>query len=236
MPIIEFIGPPGVGKSTLAMQLASIQPRRNWLLGEEFLRGLGPRKMPRERVTVFDEALLDWKLDRVVAEKVEAGSRTALQRFELLSYFLKCLMADVEMRQRLEEANVVTHEGFFKNFADGIVALRQAYPDELARLLALRAFVVFRATPERIAASLRKRAEGLPAGALNRFDHYGDDALLTGVQERIDRVDAIIAMARQCGCPMLVMDLAVGEWGDRERVRSFLDEVFGRNSEALKTR
>ncbi len=173
--VVEFIGPSGVGKSTLFAQLALC--RQDWMVRSEIERdaNLSARFLARPGVPAWVyERLMFAKFEEIRELPLSSATKAAQVR-----YALNKLLADLAMRTRPPARGVITDDGICHNFSLQITQMAEHFQSpeaeaELARFLAGRALIRLAATPERVMHQLRLRHQATPGAGNDWLGHLGE--------------------------------------------------------------
>jgi hypothetical protein len=216
MPIVEFIGPSGIGKSRLLVQILAVAKARNWSAMHEAIshREFAPR------LDRWESFLLERKLRTVIATK----GITVVEIYGILPFYFRKVVTDSTLRSEFAVRNFVDDDPFFHNFGGELVELFRLDPAAFSGFVRNRAFVFLRGAPERILRNVRDRqARGEYRVATARVP---DTELLETIGGRLARQRALRDLVSSVGSPCVEIDYDYSTNGCERPVLEFIDRVF----------
>jgi adenylate kinase family enzyme len=214
--VVEFIGPSGVGKSTLFRKLLDRRSRLNWATTGEWLRAHGLTSGVR-RLNEREQRLLKLKFGNVAAQQLDISDKVWL-----VSFFEGNLKEDQAIRKIGIYDCVVREDGIFHNFAEEIDVLRATDEAELEGWLQGRAFVFLRADDDVMVERLRARdAEG---ETRPQHTKVSDAERISGSRRIMDLNEALAASIDKNGGRLIRCDLGGDPESCCEKVEAALGE------------
>lgn len=151
MAIIEILGPPGVGKTSLRKRLSKPDPGRKWDTRKQATAKL--RGLPR--LSKADRFLLRKKLVRVLWQEASEPRDT----FVRIRSSWRCLYKDTLMRTLYVDRDVVNDDALFDYFLPEILALAKEDSAGFSALSRNRKFVILYSSPALVAENIRRRQD-----------------------------------------------------------------------------
>jgi septin family protein len=148
---IEFIGPSGVGKSTLYNEAKRQNKQNNWIGAKEFV------KVSNYHI---DDTFYSPKYDNLAEVKLQyfpIKDISSWDRMKLIAYFYSNIRREVIINLNNKNSTVVFEGGILHNFDLEIASLHQSKPALFKELIDKRAIVYCCNTPENIAKQILKR-------------------------------------------------------------------------------
>jgi len=116
---IEFIGPPGVGKTTIYEELIRRRKKKDVWLPVSFLsKQIKSIKLKESEVPEYHMALLEMKLNNVQGKKY-----SVFTKLSFLSYFFDVIKKDLILSKDFNDLTTVSDEGIVHNFSKEILEL-----------------------------------------------------------------------------------------------------------------
>lgn len=216
--IIEFIGPSGVGKTTLCKELLRTRGAGDrWRSASEALRYGGGERSEDDTVNKKYEQLLQLKLEQVCT----MNSPYAI-RFEVLSYFHRVVVQEKEFNRELAKADVVLDEGICHNFMEELLKLHELDPVSLAALIAKRIVINCVGNPSNVVARIRSREAQGRLMALHR--EKDNDELLAMIKLEMEQKKELVRVLREFHVPCLEVDVSKALHHNVREIRAFLHE------------
>ena len=216
MPIVEFIGPSGIGKSRLLVQILAVAKARRWRAMHEAIshREFAPR------LDRWDSFLLERKLRTVMATK----GITVVEIYGILPFYFRKIITDSTLRSEFAVRNIVDDDPFFYNFGGELAELFELDQAAFGGLVRNRAFVFLRAAPERIFRNIRERqARGEYRVATARV---ADAELLDTIGRRLENQHTMRELVSRVGSPYVEIDYDSAATGCERPVLEFIYRVF----------
>ena len=192
---IEFIGPAGVGKTTLLNQA--------WPLtsGDWYSRNDLYRVSLGRTPDLLDERV-HWHLLGEKLRSLEAGNYSGMQKLQLMHYFSKVLVNDVVLRYANSTKGFLLDEGLCHNFSKQLEALGET---DFSHMMSGRALVFVKQRDDTtVARQIRERAM---AGGGMVTHHHGRsaDELAAVAKDSKIRLDAFAVRAEALGVPLCII-------------------------------
>ncbi|THF64140.1 hypothetical protein [Pseudothauera rhizosphaerae] len=218
---LEFIGPSGVGKTTLASLAVNHLPPC-WITKKQakfFLEGFTENITQTEHEAAFLRALLDAK-DKSITRSFSSDIH---KRKKLMDFFRAELLLDHAILSVLENYRVFSDDGISHNF--GVELL--AYSDDtgLQSFFSRRDIVHLTASAETILDHLKKRNEQSPNALNDWYGYYHGnlEALTEIVCSSIRRSIETSKLAERFGSRVLQLNAGEGLDANKQRVLEFIE-------------
>lgn len=216
MPIVEIIGPSGIGKSGLLRTLLESGQERNWMTLDEAARN----RQIAPKFSDWEVFLLDRKLRDVLATQ----GISVVEIYGILPFFLNKLAVDSVLRPEFGTRRIVDGDPLFNNYAAAIIDLAKLDKAAFTALVRNRAFVFLNARPERILRNIRERQK---RGEYRIAMTATSDAdVLAKVRRHIESLLQIRDLLSATGNPFIEIDFDFSEPGHERPVAEFIDRVF----------
>ncbi len=216
MPIVEFIGCSGIGKSGLLLTILQSVPERNWSTLDEAARN----RQIAPRFSSWEVFLLERKLRAVLA----TAGISVVEIYGILPFFLNKLAVDAVLRPEFEARRIVDGDPLFSNFAGEIIELARLDQTAFMALVRNRAFVFLNARPDRILRNIRER-QGRGEYRI-AMTGTSDTDVLAKVRGHIEKLQQIRDLVAGTGNPFIEIDFDYSEPGHERTVAEFIDRVF----------
>jgi len=216
MPIVEFIGSSGIGKSGLLRTILQSGQDRNWSTLDEAARN----RQIAPRFSSWEVFLLEGKLRAVLATK----GISVVEIYGILPFFLNKLAVDSVLRPEFDARKIVDGDPLFNNFSAEIIELAERDRAAFMALVRNRAFVFLSARPDRILRNVRERQ--MRGEYRIAMTDASDADVLAKVRGHIEKLQQIRALVSGTGNPFIEIDFDYSEPGHERPVAEFIDRVF----------
>jgi hypothetical protein len=196
MAIIEILGPPGVGKSSLRRRLMQGNPGRAWDSRKEAIEKISG--LPK--LSKADRFVLKKKVGRVLLQE-RPGLYDAFVR---VRSSWRCLYKDTLMRTLYVDRDMVSDDSLCHYFLPELLVLAREDGAAFSQLCRNRKFVVLNSSPALIAQNVRHREHrGVYRTGVSSST---DGALMRRAENYNANLRSFVDLCRMHGIPYMAFD------------------------------
>jgi len=215
---IEFIGPSGVGKTTLFKKMKELNKNNSWIGIKEYYK-FKANKGKYNRDFKLYESLIDYKI-----KNISQADFDAYKKLRLLSFFYKKLKEELFARSTNDEFAIVLEDGIFHNFTPEFIRLSEEKSDSFKRLLQKRAFVFLHAPPEYNARNILKRKK--ETGAIRpQHEKLNNEELISRQTQVLRTKQKLITIIDTFEIPILKIDTSEDLMINAQKINGFIEEL-----------
>jgi hypothetical protein len=152
-PVIEFLGPSGIGKSYYLYRLRDYDKGQDWMNFYEYFRFINSRYILQYGINSEHSFLLEKAHNRVYKTNL-----CVYDKFKIFTHLKSVTEQDHLLRVvKGDGAKVLIDEGVFLNYYVELLELAQSNRMIVDKFLSNRAFIFFEASPDYILKNIRER-------------------------------------------------------------------------------
>ncbi len=193
--IVEFLGPSGVGKSTL------LEALKHHTVGEWYYRDNIPQLKLREREDNLDGAL-HWEMLHAKFMYMDKRSLNGFRKAKLMNYHTQVVMNDLQLRYGMSARGFLLDEGLCHNYSREVGALSDA---DFISIMSDRALVYVK--PNEISTVVKRIRQRTQNGGHTVTHHVGlsDDELCSVAEKSVDSANALTRRAKEMDIPVCIV-------------------------------
>lgn len=218
---IEFVGPSGVGKTTLFKKLLQGRGREDeWISLDEFLSTCSNRNINNTTRDESYDSLLEYKTKNVLQKK----SYAIFTQLGLLSFFYQNLKKDIFLSQINKDCKVVWDDGIIHNFSTELISLAKEDERLFSAFINNLAVVYCYASEDFITKNILKRQQekgqtrpqhiGLGSEQLNSSNQHSSKIKLETVK-----------LLKKHSVPVLEVNMAADAAENVKKIRAFIHKL-----------
>ncbi len=213
---VEFIGPSGVGKSTIIKEMALQKTKdEKWVVAGELTNRY--EKSDSLALSAYDVLL------GIHTEQMMVRAAPLRKKIVLLRYYLK-LVSEEELINRVAGNNtVVFHEGLFHNGGASIIELEKTHSDVFIKIIRNKAIVNCTADPETIVKYIRNRQK--QGARRTMLEGYSDRELMEKAQNALNKKKELVELLKNYKIPCLEINTTESITKNARKIRSFIKQI-----------
>lgn len=199
--IVEFVGPPGVGKTTIADKVIELnKPESTELIK---LENFATRLQRKYRKPKRLDRMYEWLLERKI-RRIESRNFTPLVKIHQLNHASKVAIWDNYIHLRDDDKIILADDGFVYHFIDPLIDLGKEKPADFCKIMDNRIVVLCKDNPVNIVKRIRVRQK---KGVLReRHWKLGNDELQLQTKLELEREERLIDVLKHNEVPFIDID------------------------------